>query len=130
MIIKGNSIEEINHRKDYKVRGLQDQIRHFVVFTTTPDNPFRPHKHAGLEFWHILEGEAVVTLDGEDYAVEAGDLVFLAPWTEHGLRTGKSTRWICLGQCSLWPVAGWRVRRYNRKQMALNRVVFPASARK
>jgi len=83
MIIKGNSIEEINHRKDYGVRGLQDQIRHFVVFTTTPDNPFRPHKHAGLEFWHILEGEAVVTLDGEDYAVEAGDLVFLAPWTEH-----------------------------------------------
>jgi len=35
-----------------------------------------------------------------------------------------------LGQCSLWPVAGWRVRRYNRKQMALNRVVCPASARK
>lgn len=97
MIIKGSSIEGVNHRRDYRVGRLQDQIRHFVVFTTTPRNPFGPHKHAGLEFWYILEGEAVVTLDGEEHAVEAGDLVFLAPWTEHGLRTETSARWICLG---------------------------------
>ncbi len=97
MIIKGSSIQEVNHRKDYRVGPLQDHIRHFVVRVTTPDNPFVPHQHEGWEFWYILEGEAVVTVGGEEHAVGAGDLIVLAPWTEHGLRAEASARWICFG---------------------------------
>ena len=97
MIIRGSSLKEVNHRRDYRVREVQDKLRHFVVFTTTPDNPFGPHKHDGFEFWYILEGEAVVTLDGEGHPVEGGDLIYLAPWSEHGLSTETSTRWMCLG---------------------------------
>lgn len=97
MIIKGSLIKEVNHRKDYRVGPLQDQIEHFVVRVTTPDNPFVPHKHEGWEFWYILKGEPIVTLEGEENAVQAEDLIVLAPWTEHGLRGEASVHWICFG---------------------------------
>lgn len=97
MIIKGSCLKPTRNRLDYHIAEIQEQLKHFVVWTTTPENPFKPHKHEGAEFWYILEGEAIVILDGQDYPVEAGDLVYLAPWSEHGLRATTSARWICLG---------------------------------
>ena len=97
LIVKGASLEEANHRLDYGIRRLQSDLKHFVIWTTGPENPFGPHKHAGWEFWFILEGEAVVSIDGQDYPVEAGDLIYLPPQSRHGLRTTTSARWICLG---------------------------------
>lgn len=93
-IVKRSSVE---HRIDYRVGELQDKISHFVVRVTTPENPFVPHQHEGWEFWYIIEGEAVVTLDGQETTVGEGDLMVLPPWTKHGLRTDDRVRWICLG---------------------------------
>jgi mannose-6-phosphate isomerase-like protein (cupin superfamily) len=95
-VIKGNTIEEINHRKGYDVTS-QDQISHFAVRVTTPQNPFEPEKHGEQRFWYILEGEARVTIDGETTVVAPGDLILLAPWTDHSLRTDSRARWICFG---------------------------------
>ena len=114
MIVKGASLQETHHRLDYGIKRLQDNLKHFVIWSTRPENPFGPHKHPGWEFlptllaipivgrqswqnWYILEGEGVVSLDGETYPVEPGDLVYLPPESEHGLRTTTSVRWICLG---------------------------------
>lgn len=97
MIIKGSRIEEVNHRKGYDIEAVQDQIDHFAVRVTTPENPFEPEKHGGQRFWYILEGEAKVTIDGETTIVEPGDLVLLAPWTDHSLRADGWVRWICFG---------------------------------
>jgi mannose-6-phosphate isomerase-like protein (cupin superfamily) len=97
MIVRGQAIAEVNGRREYGVKPLQGKLRHFVVRLTSPDNPFAPHKHDGSELWYILEGEAIVALDGDESVVEAGDLILLSPWTTHGLRTETSVRWICLG---------------------------------
>jgi|MudIll2142460700_1097286.scaffolds.fasta_scaffold378838_2 mannose-6-phosphate isomerase-like protein (cupin superfamily) len=97
LIIQAASLQEVQGRADYGIRRLQDHLKHWVIWRTTPGNPFKPHKHGGWEFWFILEGEAVVKLDGEEYPVESGDLIYLPPAVEHGLRTDSSARWICLG---------------------------------
>jgi len=97
VLIRGAGLPEVNGRKDYGVGGLQGKIGHFVVRLTTPDNPFRPHKHEALEFWFILEGEGIATLDEGDVPVQPGDLLIFQPWQIHGLRTETQVRWICFG---------------------------------
>ncbi len=96
LIVRGSSLTEVNNRLDYGVDKLQEQVGHWVVWRTTPANPFKPHKHALEEFWFILEGEAIVTLEGQDYAVGPGDLICLPAWVEHGLRSDTEARWICM----------------------------------
>ena len=99
MITKGKSlpVEREAGRKPYPLQSQELVLGNFVVRVTTPDNPFKPHKHDQRELWYILEGEATVSLDDEQHPVEAGDLIELAPWVEHGLRTESQVTWICLG---------------------------------
>jgi mannose-6-phosphate isomerase-like protein (cupin superfamily) len=102
MIVRGSELAEENGRKPYPIahgatEGWGEPGWHFVIRTTTPENPFGPHKHDGTEMWFILEGEALLTLDGEVYPVAAGDLIQLAPWSEHGLHTETQVRWVCMG---------------------------------
>jgi mannose-6-phosphate isomerase-like protein (cupin superfamily) len=97
MIIKGKTLPEKNGRKPYPLTSNEVALEHFVIRVTTPDNPFKPHKHEQRELWFILEGNAVVSLDGADHIVEAGDLIELAPWVEHGLRADGRVTWICMG---------------------------------
>jgi mannose-6-phosphate isomerase-like protein (cupin superfamily) len=96
-VIQGALLEAKGRRKDYGIAALQETLHHFVEWTTLPDKPFGPHKHDGIEFWYILEGQAVVSIDDEETPVEPGDLVYLPPWSNHGLKTTTLTRWICLG---------------------------------
>ena len=97
MIIKGRSLHEENGRKPYPLVSQEVTVNHFVIRVTTPDNPFEPHEHEQQELWFILEGEAILSLDGVAHVVEAGDLIELAPWVEHGLRTEDRVTWICIG---------------------------------
>ena len=97
MIIKGSGIPRKNGRRPYALDGREIITQHFVTRVTTPENPFAPHKHAKPELWYIIDGEAVVVIDGVDNCVEEGDLIVLDPWVEHGLRTGSEVTWICLG---------------------------------
>ncbi|MBC7235065.1 MAG: cupin domain-containing protein [Chloroflexi bacterium] len=96
LLIRGSELPEVNRRYDYGVDKLQKQVGHFVIWHTTPDNPFKPHKHALEEFWFILEGEAIVTLEGQEYRVGPRDLIVLPAWVEHGLRTESECYWICM----------------------------------
>jgi mannose-6-phosphate isomerase-like protein (cupin superfamily) len=102
MIVRGKDLSEENGRKPYPIapgatEGWGQPGWHFVIRTTRPDNPFLPHQHEGAEMWFILEGEATLTLDGQEHPVAAGDLIQLAPWSEHGLRTDAKVRWLCMG---------------------------------
>lgn len=96
-IIKGSSIEKIKGRKGYDLAGREISTKHFAVRVTTPDNPFRSHKHEQSELWFIIKGNAKVLLDGIEYEVEENDLIILDPWIEHGLSTTSQVTWICLG---------------------------------
>ena len=97
MIFRGRDCQFVEGRKHYPIEECQESIRHFVCRTTTPDSPFGPHKHEGEEFWYILSGRAVVSIDGEETEVEPGDLVVLASGTEHGLRSDSEAVWLCFG---------------------------------
>ncbi|MCO5065162.1 MAG: cupin domain-containing protein [Rhizobiaceae bacterium] len=50
----------------------------------------KPHRHAPAELYHILEGQGVLTLDGEHRVVTAGDTVFIPGDAEHGIRNEGS----------------------------------------
>jgi quercetin dioxygenase-like cupin family protein len=97
VITRGSELEEKNGRVDYPLTSKEIAGRHFAVWTTTPANPFGPHKHKQRELWFILEGQATVSLDGQESAVQGGDMIQLDPWVEHGLRTETRARWICMG---------------------------------
>lgn len=98
MIIRGGDLPESGKgRRVYPLTAHEIAIRHLVTRVTGPDNPFGPHKHEQLELWFILEGQAVVSLDGQEYVVESDDLIEIPAWVEHGLRAETEVRWICMG---------------------------------
>lgn len=97
MIIHCATVPETNGRRGYPIGGQQGLLQHLAVRVTTPANPFRPHRHEREEIWYIIEGAGLVSLDGVEHAVEAGDVIILKPWVEHGLRTEGQVKWLCLG---------------------------------
>ncbi|MCU0831564.1 MAG: cupin domain-containing protein [Rhizobiaceae bacterium] len=44
------------------------------------------HRHPPAEIYHVIEGSAVVTLNGTSQVVTVGDTVYIPPMTEHGIR--------------------------------------------
>jgi len=72
----------------------------FGEIVAAPDETVATHLHPG-------EPEAIIILEGrmelhgatEIAAVGAGDILFIPPDTEHGLRTPTGGRWL-----AIWPV--------------------------
>ena len=51
-----------------------------------PGDWLGPHRHAPPEFYYVLAGAGVVTLDGKEMAVKPGYAVFIPGLAEHGIR--------------------------------------------
>jgi len=48
------------------------------------------HSHEPEQSYYILEGTGLMTIDGEERTVQAGDCIFFPSFAEHGLKnTGK-----------------------------------------
>jgi quercetin dioxygenase-like cupin family protein len=56
-------------------------------FQLKPGASLEPHSHDSDEFYYLLEGEAIMTVAGEDRQVRAGDLIRTPPNTIHSIRT-------------------------------------------
>jgi len=98
MIIRGRELpESTKGRKLYPLTSHEIAGRHFATWVTQPGNPFGPHKHEQPELWFIIDGQAIATLGDQQHVVKSGDLIEIAPWVEHGLRTDTEVRWICMG---------------------------------
>ncbi len=49
------------------------------------------HRHAEPEIYYILEGQGIMTIDGIETEVVAGDVIFIPGNAEHGIRNGSDT---------------------------------------
>ena len=45
-----------------------------------------PHSHPTHEFYYVLNGRGIMTIDGEDREIAQGDLVYIPPDKVHSLR--------------------------------------------
>ena len=97
MVIKGQPNAGEPGRTLYELGGFETAIEHFVVRETFGGNPFGPHEHEQTELWYIVEGDALLVGGSSVEPVTAGDLITIAPWEPHGLRTDSRVVWICLG---------------------------------
>jgi mannose-6-phosphate isomerase-like protein (cupin superfamily) len=44
-----------------------------------------PHVHAEEEYLMVLEGNGTWSVEGEEFPAAAGDVLYAAPWDEHGI---------------------------------------------
>jgi len=102
--------EQMNHTARANMRGGNGTIRGVTVFeqeelpktrvysvmTFQPGDSIGPHPHTGEgESYLILEGEAVVTEDGVDYLLHAGDAEYCSDGHVHAV-ANQSDRPMCL----------------------------------
>jgi quercetin dioxygenase-like cupin family protein len=45
-----------------------------------------PHSHPTHEFYYVMNGRGIMTIDGEDRDITQGDLVYIPPDKVHSLR--------------------------------------------
>ncbi len=55
--------------------------------------PSRPHQHGRAEFIYVIEGQLVVSIDGADIVLEAGDAMYFDSSAPHSYR--RESRSIC-----------------------------------
>ena len=67
--------------------GTPDQPTTVGVAELAADGRLNRHRHTATELYVVLEGEAVVSVDGTDREVGPGTLVRLPGDVEHGIRT-------------------------------------------
>jgi mannose-6-phosphate isomerase-like protein (cupin superfamily) len=69
------------------------------------------HSHEPEQMYYILDGQGLITVDGEERPVQAGDCIFFPTYAEHGLQnTGEGVlRYLSaaspsftLEQCKEW----------------------------
>lgn len=61
-----------------------------------PAGQLKLHRHAHVEIYHIISGKGVVTVDGVEYEVAKGSVVFVPGDSEHGMRCfgEEEVRWL------------------------------------
>jgi len=45
-----------------------------------------PHVHSEEEYLMVVEGEGTWSVEGREFDAKAGDILYAAPWDEHGIR--------------------------------------------
>jgi quercetin dioxygenase-like cupin family protein len=51
-----------------------------------PGDELRAHRHAQSEIYYIVEGEGLMTIEGQATRVTAGTVIFIPGDAEHGIR--------------------------------------------
>lgn len=49
-----------------------------------------PHQHAEEEFQYVIEGTGTWSLNGQEYPLKPGDLMYSKPWDWHGIRNSSN----------------------------------------
>jgi len=70
-------------------------LEYVAEFELKPGASLHPHYHDSMEFYRILEGEAVIQIEDEQRLLTPGDLVHIPRNAKHSIwpaRKGKSFR--------------------------------------
>lgn len=49
-----------------------------------------PHVHSEEEYLMVLEGDGTWSVEGREFEASVGDILYAAPWDEHGIRNTGS----------------------------------------
>jgi len=69
---------------------------YLVEFNTVVDADAQPHEHRGFELIYVIEGQLVVSQQGEDYTLGQGDSMFLRGDLPHSYRRKGTRRCLAL----------------------------------
>lgn len=72
-----------NSRKNYNYNAY--------IYT---DTCYHSHFHGNYELIFVIEGEARLTLGGEDYPLQTGELLLISPYTVHGFDIRDARVWV------------------------------------
>jgi mannose-6-phosphate isomerase-like protein (cupin superfamily) len=70
-----------------ETRGVRDNFA--AAISLNPGAEIHPpHEHAEEEYLLITEGAGTWVLGDQSFSARAGDMLYAAPWVNHGLRNG------------------------------------------
>lgn len=96
-IVKRGDGKVVNRNPDYHFEDLAykyfGKVMQPLLVTLDPSaNAAKLIAHTGQEFNMVLEGTVVVTYDGEDFVLNAGDTIYFNATKPHGQRCGGESK--------------------------------------
>jgi quercetin dioxygenase-like cupin family protein len=79
---------EPREMKDETAGGYLELVAEFEI---TADGEVTPHSHHTLEYYYVLSGRGVMTVEGEEREVVPGDFIAIPPDAVHSLRPVSRT---------------------------------------
>ena len=82
-------------KESVRKESMGSYLEYVAEFELKPGASLHPHYHDSIEFYRILEGEAVIQIEDEQRLLKAGDLVRIPRNAAHSIwpaRAGKSFR--------------------------------------
>jgi len=65
---------------------------YLAEFEATDADEVKPHEHAGAEFLHVLGGRVVLTIAGNEHALDSGDSIYFDSTLPHSYRRSGKAR--------------------------------------
>jgi len=95
-VVKAGHGKYVERYPGYRFQDLawrfRDKIMQPLLVTLDPsDEPAALVTHKGQEFNLVVQGTVIVTFDGRDLTLEAGDSIYFDPSRPHGQRCGGAT---------------------------------------
>lgn len=82
--------DPVRGKVSFQVVFSQDRTPTAALYTGLSELPpggwLGLHRHIAPEVYHLIEGNGVVVLDGQEHPVTAGSAVFIPGDAEHGIR--------------------------------------------
>ena len=91
--------EDLKDVKKQILAGPKDGYDGFMRLFIVGENGNTPyHSHDWYHLTYIIEGEGIVTIEGEEHKINKGSVAYIPPNTPHGFKnTGKTPlRFLCL----------------------------------
>ena len=77
----------------WRGRFFHAQHMTFAHYDIAADAPaLHEHHHEQEEVWHVIEGEVLISIDGEERVLGAGEVAVIPPDTPHSARVSSACR--------------------------------------